>query len=141
MLHTILFIVSYDVWFFISHIFLHHPFLYEWIHKIHHNRPYKYLTYLDTNHGHILETSIQSLGLVLPFLLFRVHIYSFFVACMILGTRGCMRHDHRCSWLIGNHHLLHHKYPSYNFGEYWLDQFFGTCYPNKEEYIYGWIYV
>ena len=25
-----------------------------------------------------------------------------------------MRHDERCIFLIGNHHLLHHKYPNYN---------------------------
>jgi sterol desaturase/sphingolipid hydroxylase (fatty acid hydroxylase superfamily) len=51
-----------------------------------------------------------------------------------------MRHDDRLIWLIGNHHLLHHKYPLYNFGEYWLDSLMGTEYPNKYEYKYGLLY-
>jgi sterol desaturase/sphingolipid hydroxylase (fatty acid hydroxylase superfamily) len=52
-----------------------------------------------------------------------------------------LRHDHRFIWLIGNHHILHHKYNHYNFGEYWLDSLFKTNYPNKTEYVYGLIYM
>ena len=52
-----------------------------------------------------------------------------------------LRHDKRFIWLIGNHHILHHKYPRYNFGEYWLDKLFRTNYPNKNEYEYGLIYM
>jgi sterol desaturase/sphingolipid hydroxylase (fatty acid hydroxylase superfamily) len=52
-----------------------------------------------------------------------------------------LRHDNRFSWLIGNHHLLHHKYVKYNFGEYWIDCLCGTNYPNQNEYIYGKIYT
>ncbi len=52
-----------------------------------------------------------------------------------------LRHDKRFVWLIGNHHLLHHKYPRYNFGEYWLDKLFKTNYPNINEYEYGMIYM
>lgn len=37
-----------------------------------------------------------------------------------------LRHDYRCSWLIGNHHLIHHMHPNYNYGEYWLDYLFNT---------------
>jgi sterol desaturase/sphingolipid hydroxylase (fatty acid hydroxylase superfamily) len=52
-----------------------------------------------------------------------------------------MRHDERCIWLIGNHHILHHKYPQYNYGEYWLDKLFKTNYPKEDEYIKGLIYL
>jgi sterol desaturase/sphingolipid hydroxylase (fatty acid hydroxylase superfamily) len=52
-----------------------------------------------------------------------------------------MRHDNRFSWITGNHHLLHHKYINYNFGEYWIDRLFGTAYPNKSEYIFGVLYT
>ena len=52
-----------------------------------------------------------------------------------------MRHDERCIWLIGNHHLLHHKYSQYNFGEYWLDALCGTKYPNHAEYKHGFLYL
>ena len=63
------------------------------------------------------------------------------IASLMIAARGYMRHDHRYSFLIGNHHLLHHKNPKYNFGEYWIDSLFGTKYPNKYEYIYGKIYT
>ena len=52
-----------------------------------------------------------------------------------------MRHDDRFTWLIGNHHLLHHKYPQYNYGEYWLDWLGGTLYPLREEAKQGLIYI
>ena len=55
------------------------------------------------------------------------------------SIRGFMRHDNRCIWLIGNHHILHHKYPNYNYGEYWIDSICGTLCPYKEEY--GLIYI
>jgi sterol desaturase/sphingolipid hydroxylase (fatty acid hydroxylase superfamily) len=90
--------------------------------------------------GHIIETPLQTLGIFVPLIFYKPSIellYAFFVVLL----RGYMRHDNRCSWLIGNHHLLHHKHGNYNFGEYWLDQLFGTCYPNKKEYVYGLLYV
>ena len=63
------------------------------------------------------------------------------IVTSLLNIRGMMRHDARFISLVGNHHLLHHKYCNYNFGEYWLDTIFGTKYPNKQEYKFGWIYV
>ena len=39
-----------------------------------------------------------------------------------------MTHDKRCVFLVGDHHLIHHKYLKYNYGEYWLDYIFGTQY-------------
>jgi len=49
--------------------------------------------------------------------------------------------DHRFTWLIGNHHLLHHKYPPYNFGEYWIDKMFKTNYHDATEYEVGLLYI
>jgi sterol desaturase/sphingolipid hydroxylase (fatty acid hydroxylase superfamily) len=43
-------------------------------------------------------------------------------------------------YIIGNHHLLHHKYPNYNYGEYWIDYICGTLYPNQIEYQRGLLY-
>ena len=37
-----------------------------------------------------------------------------------------MRHDNRYVWIVGNHHILHHKYADCNYGEYWLDYIFAT---------------
>jgi lathosterol oxidase len=140
MYFILLHIVGYDVWFYISHIILHHPSIYV-IHKIHHSTKYKTLRYYDTNEGHIIEHVVQPLGIFLPIFCYGFLWKSFLIAYFIIAARALMRHDHRFVWLIGNHHLLHHKYPKYNFGEYWIDVLCGTVYPGKDEYIHGLIYT
>ena len=140
MYFILLHIVGYDVWFFISHIILHHPSIY-FLHKIHHSTKYKALRYYDTNEGHIIEHVVQPLGMFLPFLIYKFKFEPLLIAYLIIAARAFMRHDHRFTWLIGNHHLLHHKYPKFNFGEYWIDQAAGTVYPGKDEYIHGLIYT
>ena len=133
-------IICYDIWFYFSHILLHTKWLIN-IHKIHHSKSYKYLVYTDTYVSHFIENFIQNIGLFIPLLFITPKINSFIIASLFLGIRGLMRHDNRCSWLIGNHHILHHKYPNYNFGEYWIDTLCGTRYPDNAEYIYGLIYI
>jgi sterol desaturase/sphingolipid hydroxylase (fatty acid hydroxylase superfamily) len=133
-------IICYDIWFYFSHILLHTKWLIN-IHKIHHIKSYKYLVYTDTNVGHFIEGPLQNIGLFVPLLFITPKINSFIIASLFLGIRALMRHDNRCSWLIGNHHILHHKYPNYNFGEFWIDTLCGTQCPNNAEYIYGLIYI
>ena len=132
------YIVSYDIWYYISHIALH-KYLYT-IHKHHHAVNYNTMTYKDTYVGHYLESVIQGLGIMIPLLWVTIN-WSFMLALLFVNIRGMMRHDIRCIWLIGNHHILHHRYPKYNFGEYWLDRLWGTQYPNKLEYKVGLIYL
>ena len=133
-------IFFYDIWFYFSHVLLHNPHLYH-IHKIHHSTNYKKLTYLDTNLGHVIEKCLSPLGSFIPFLFKKVNYTHFIISYFFIGSRAFMRHDNRCSWFIGNHHILHHKHIKYNYGEYWLDCLFGTCYPNSNEYIFGIIYT
>jgi sterol desaturase/sphingolipid hydroxylase (fatty acid hydroxylase superfamily) len=38
---------------------------------------------------------------------------------------------------IGNHHLLHHQFPAWNFGEYWLDWLCGTVCPYQNRVVTG----
>jgi sterol desaturase/sphingolipid hydroxylase (fatty acid hydroxylase superfamily) len=123
---TILYhIFFYDIWFYISHILLHHPKLY-FIHKTHHKAYYKTLKYYNAYDGHIVESIIQSSGIFIPFLFQPITIVDFMIAIIFVNIRGLMRHDHRCIWIIGDHHLLHHKYRNYNYGEYWIDKLCGT---------------
>jgi len=97
--------------------------------------------FLDTYHGHPFETLFQGIGVFFPLLFYSFSITDFIIALTFLNIRGMLRHDERGTFLIGNHHLLHHKYPNYNFGEYWIDTLCGTRYPNNKEYKYGLIYV
>jgi lathosterol oxidase len=132
------YIVSYDIWFYFSHVMLHHTYFYKIIHKEHHSIDYKILNFKDTYVGHFIEGPFQGMGILLPLLFIKFKVYLFFYSLLIINIRGMLRHDHRFIWLIGNHHLLHHKYPKYNFGEYWLDKLFGTC--SNEHVLASFIY-
>jgi sterol desaturase/sphingolipid hydroxylase (fatty acid hydroxylase superfamily) len=134
------FVLGYDVWFYLSHVFLHQAALYKRIHHVHHSVNPKTINYHDTYVAHWAEGPLQCLGVVPPVLYFGCN-GSFLAAAIVLQLRGLARHDPRSTWWIGNHHLLHHKYPRYNFGEYWLDHMFGTQYPNEDEYEFGLIYI
>ena len=123
---------------YVSHVLMHHKRLYRY-HKQHHLKIVP--TYADTYVGHILEGPIQSLGACIPFLWWNYSVYEILIILAFLNIRGMMRHDSRFIFLIGNHHLLHHKYPNYNFGEYWIDSICGTKYPGTREYTPGLIYL
>lgn len=129
-----LFIISYDLWFYITHILMHTPKIYNWIHYKHHSVPYGKLEYTDTHIAHYAENIIQPLGILFPFLLFGFsasRLVNCLCAFLFISIRGLMRHDHRCTFLIGNHHLVHHKYLNCNYGEYWIDWIFGTHFSQK----------
>lgn len=128
-------IFCYDLWFYISHILLHTKTLRP-IHNVHHVNEIN-LNWTSSFEGHPFEFFFQSWGFFVPFF-FRVWDHGFLTECALvisfLTIRGMMRHDERCTFLIGNHHLLHHKYPYCNFGDYYTDMLMGTYkkFPNEE---------
>jgi sterol desaturase/sphingolipid hydroxylase (fatty acid hydroxylase superfamily) len=126
----LLHIVSYDLWFYITHYFLHTEYLYNKIHHIHHRVSYSNLKWYNTSDGHLLEHIIQGAGLFIP-CLFYLDMKSFCMSVLIIHIRGYLRHDDRASWLCGNHHILHHKYNKYNYSEYYIDYLFGSLSPHK----------
>lgn len=83
----------------------------------------------------------QGLGALLPLATYSFTVTDILLVLFLLNVRGMMRHEGRFVWLIGNHHLLHHRHPQYNYGEYWLDRLCGTLYPNREEAIAGLLYM
>ena len=92
-------------------------------------------------HEQVAEGPFQGVGMFFPYVVYSYTFTDTAIVLAFLNTRGIMRHDPRWAWLIGNHHLLHHKYSEYNFGEYWIDTLCGTRYPLDSEYKYGLIYV
>jgi sterol desaturase/sphingolipid hydroxylase (fatty acid hydroxylase superfamily) len=130
-------ILSYDIWFYISHVILHNQ-LYKY-HKLHHTRPIP--TYVDTYLATTVETVFQGVGILFPLAIYNFKAADFLLALFLINLRGMMAHDPRFAFLVGNHHLLHHKYGNCNYGQYWLDSLCGTRHPNNEEYEFGLIYV
>jgi sterol desaturase/sphingolipid hydroxylase (fatty acid hydroxylase superfamily) len=131
-------VLCYDIWFYLSHLLLHLREFYPY-HKLHHYsaKPVFYDAYV----AHTYENSVQGAGAVFPMLIFEFSYIDIGAVMAFIAIRGAAQHDERCSWLIGNHHLLHHKYGKNCYGQYWLDWIGGTLHPNKEEYKYGLLYT
>jgi sterol desaturase/sphingolipid hydroxylase (fatty acid hydroxylase superfamily) len=131
MLVLALHILGYDIWFYLSHIILHLPWMYRKIHHIHHEIAAP--RYKDTYHGHWFEGPFQSIGFLLPFACgYDFDLLQFTLGLLLVNARGMIRHETRLARWFGNHHLIHHRAPNCNFGEYWLDRVFGTDCKKKE---------
>jgi len=131
----LLHLVCYDLWFYLVHICSHNINLYKY-HKSHHLTMYNDLTYNVAFNGHIIEYPIQTVGIFIPNIVIKFNFQAALCIYIFVTIRTYLYHDHRCTWLLGNHHLLHHKHTKYNFGEYWIDSIFGTLYiPHKLENI------
>jgi len=123
MFNIALSIISYDIWFFISHVVLH-KYAYP-IHKLHHAANADTLRWSDTYIAHPVEDMVQGVGMFFPFVYYTYTITDVVLVLAILNVRGMIRHDVRMAWLT-NHHILHHKYMDYNYGEFWIDYLCGT---------------
>jgi sterol desaturase/sphingolipid hydroxylase (fatty acid hydroxylase superfamily) len=123
MLNILLSIVSYDLWFYASHVFLH-KYLFS-MHSVHHESNADTLVWSDTYVSHPAEDFLQSMGMFFPYAVCTYTVADTAIILFLLNLRGIIRHDHRMAWLT-NHHLLHHKYMNYNYGEYWIDCACGT---------------
>ena len=119
----ILYIFYYDIFYYFLHRLLHTKYLY-FIHKIHHQKNIP--DYYDYYNIHLLEFPITSIGIIFAIYLFKLYIYQLLFAILFINIRGILIHDNKFIFIIGDHHLLHHKYYKCNYGEYWLDYIFGT---------------
>lgn len=137
--NVILYIFCYDIGFYLSHILLHTKMFYKY-HRLHHDVSYEKLTFYDTIKGDLIETVLQNGGILIPNIFIEYNFYHLLFSYIFVFIRGALRHDHRFTYLVGNHHLLHHKNQRYNFGELWIDFLMGTRYPYKNHYIKGYIY-
>jgi len=79
------YIVSYDVWFYLSHIILHTYF--RKIHAIHHSTLSHKMTYPDTYAGHHMESVFQGLGYLFPLMFFSVNMFNLFVSFVFINLR------------------------------------------------------
>jgi len=126
----VIYIFTYDLLYYFMHKLLHTQYLYQTIHKKHHLKHYTTLTYTDAYMGHVVEKGMDVCIIFIPNLLLTrpVSLYDMCIIIAFIVSRGCMKHDKRWEWLVGRHHLLHHKHPHYNYGEYWMDYICGSAY-------------
>ena len=124
-------IASNDVWYYIIHRAMHTRHLY-FLHKKHHATLPNKITLRDAYKGELVEFPLETAGVIVPLFFKKEADYAiFFVAFIFIVVRNLLQHDKRFAKIVGSHHLLHHTYPNYNFGEPWLDRVFSTTYYKK----------
>ncbi len=125
MLKVLLSILSYDLWFYASHIVLHK---YMWdIHAVHHSTNPDQLRWSDAYVSHPVEDFFQGVGMFFPHAFLNYTVLDTALILFFLNLRGMARHESRKEYRITwQHHVLHHKYMNYNYGEYWIDCACGT---------------
>jgi len=123
MIDFIQYVVAYDVWFYIAHRILHIPWVYKQYHFQHHM--HKHPEWNDTFSAHAVENAVSGLGLFVP-LAWGCSWGALMAAWVFCFARGIARHDARCAWLVGAHHLRHHTSPGKNFSSFYIDWLCGT---------------
>jgi sterol desaturase/sphingolipid hydroxylase (fatty acid hydroxylase superfamily) len=124
----IVYLLYYDFFYYFMHRLLHTRYFYP-IHKIHHQ---KYNPdYRDFYNVQVIEVPLTSVGLFLAMCLHKIYIYQLISCILFINARGVIEHDARGIFLVGEHHLEHHKYICCNYGEYWMDYIFGTARPTR----------
>jgi len=128
MKYFIIYIFYYDLFYYFMHRLLHTKYFYT-IHKNHHSS-YK-IEYLDFFKVNLFEYPLSSIGLYIALYFYGIYIYQLLMCICFICLRGMLEHDNKFVFIVGNHHLYHHKYIYYNYGEYWTDYIFGTLYKIK----------
>ncbi|KNY14096.1 desaturase [Shinella sp. SUS2] len=133
--------IIHEFHFFCIHRLIHTPFLYKWVHSVHHNsvnpspwsslsmHPVEHLLYLGTAFYHLVLPSNPIL------MLYQLH-YAGFGA--IPGHVGFDKVEVGEETLVDSHayaHYLHHKYFEVNYGDALipLDKWFGTWHDGSTE--------
>ena len=106
--HVFIFLMVYDVLFFYSHKFLHRPFFYRYIHKLHHQ--WTAPTALAAAYAHPIEHIISNLApAIVTLILCRPH-YLTFCSFTTLGLIITLfEHSGYDVWRTFHFHDLHHQ--------------------------------
>ncbi len=150
-------ILLHDTWFYWTHRLMHHPKLFKYIHKVHHQStdpsPFAAFSF------HPLEALIEAGAYIIFSFLFPVHLFALFgwqILQMILNVIGHLGYEiyprkFNTHWFFkvktpSTHHNLHHSKFNGNYGLYftWWDKWCKTefkdyhkVYQNLQDRIKG----
>ncbi len=142
----LLMILLHDAWFFFTHRLMHHPKLFKYIHKIHHQStdpsPFAAFSF------HPLEAIVEAGAYIIFSFLFPVHLFALFgwqFFQMTLNVIGHLGYEiypkgFNTHWLFrwktpSTHHNMHHSKFNGNYGLYftWWDKIFKTEFNDYNE--------
>lgn len=109
MIPLIQYLVCFEGVFYIWHRVSHNPLLYKYLHAQHHiNYHVDAIDFIDVNY-------LDSLGfhtcMHLPLAVIPLHSLEYITWYFTMMTSGFLLHTD----LLGNHHIIHHKYFHYNY--------------------------
>lgn len=132
-------ILLHDAWFYFTHRLMHHPKLFKYIHKVHHQStdpsPFAAFSF------HPLEAIVEATIYVIFAFLFPVNIWALYawqiiqMGLNVIGHTGYEIYPKgfNTHWLFkwktpSTHHNMHHSHFSGNYGLYftWWDRIFNT---------------
>ncbi|MFC3629438.1 sterol desaturase family protein [Paracoccus angustae] len=133
--------IIHEFHFFCVHRLIHTPFLYKWVHSVHHNsvnpspwsslsmHPIEHLLYFGSAFYHLILPSNPVI------MLYQLHVAGFGA---IPGHVGFDKIEVGADRLVDSHayaHYLHHKYFEVNYGDATipLDKWFGTWHDGSPE--------
>ncbi|MEQ8968310.1 MAG: sterol desaturase family protein [Azospirillaceae bacterium] len=133
--------VIHEFHFFCIHRLIHVPFLYRWVHSVHHNsinpspwsslamHPVEHLLYLSTMAYHLVLPSNPLLAL------YQLHFAGFGAIPGHVGFHKMLVGEGRAIDSHAYTHYLHHKYFEVNYGDGLLplDKIFGTWHDGTKE--------
>lgn len=115
---TLLHIIISDYLFYILHRIMHIPYFYKKFHKQHHE--YKVTFALVNHYIDLTELIAFMIPIVLPAVLFNVHVYDlYFVSFIFNFAQGYAHSGYNFKFLNkifdSNHHDIHHTHFNYNY--------------------------
>lgn len=128
---------SREVLFYYFHRFLHHPLIYRYFHKTHHQ--FTPPVALAGQHFHPVDYFLTGiLPVIIPAFLMRVHVFTMWLNIILVSTEAFVVH---CGYdfyglldLKPKSHDLHHKHSNVNYGVMGImDYVHGTRYVEKSQ--------
>ncbi len=131
----------HEVYFYVTHVFMHQPRFFKKIHSVHHES--KDVSPWASFSFHPWETLVHALFVPAMICIFPVHpvvlvgYFTFMTLTAIsnhLGIEIISSNFIKNHFISGTHHSLHHKKYKYNYGLYYcfMDRLFGTEFAEEE---------
>lgn len=124
---TIVLVIG-EVLYYYVHRLLHHPRIYKYIHKMHHQ--YTAPIAIVSLYAHPLEVLFGNvLALIGPAFFVNMHVYTFTLSLIIGFLSSLSVHSGRD--IKGRFHDLHHQYFNYNYGSIGILDFLHSTYRSQ----------